>query len=155
MILRMLTLVLPLLAFACAATGEPPATASTARPSIASRIWWNNPDIATVLHLSTAQRSRMDAALGARLPEFRSNRQQRHSAQAAVGEQLEKGDWAAARTAGAVVSGLAGNDARLQVELKIDVLTILSSDQLRELGQKYPHLLRQPWVRMVGTRGNQ
>ena len=111
-------------------------------------IWWHDPAIQKALTLTDEQRGKMDVLLAAyrkkRPPERRTT---------AFHETLVQGTWKQARAESEKLSELAGATIRMRGELKIDVLSILSKEQHKELVDRFPRLIYKPWMRAM--RGDQ
>lgn len=108
--------------------------------------WWNEPSIVEALTLSEAQRKKMDGYLET----FRKTLQGGEGAAArnAFTEALQAGEWKKARSELDEISAEASRPLRAHGQLKIDVLSTLSKEQLAKLVESYPRLISQPWVRM-------
>lgn len=125
---------------------DEPAAAAEPAPAARSgpRVWWNDDQAVETLSLSEEQREKMDAYLA----EYRekSDRESRLTPDAFF-DALRGGDWAKAR---AELKRLS-DDAMVPVEargnLKIEVLALLSDEQLAKLVERYPQLIERPWVR--------
>ncbi len=112
-------------------------------------IWWNQQEVVDKLALTQAQRAAMDAV-------FKSFRQERQVAQErnpilreAFAEALGQGRWQEARRLNQETAELAGDRVAAQPELKIDILSLLTTEQLATFGAEYEHLYQRPWFRRM------
>lgn len=121
---------------------------------LTERVWWNQTDMIEALGLKVEQRQRMDA----RFKSFLSDRVESRGAQrdrsADFYAQLEAKDFDGARQALDELEASTVQQIRAQPEMKIDVLGMLTQQQLDKLGESYDHLFKQPWVRRMGLGGD-
>jgi Spy/CpxP family protein refolding chaperone len=113
--------------------------------------WWNEPKIVETLTLGEEQRKKMDGFLEAFRQELRAGGGP--AARRAFTEALTAGDWKEARARLQELSEEASRPLQAHGELKIDVLSALSKEQLAKLVESYPHLIDQPWIRMPRRGG--
>lgn len=113
--------------------------------------WWNEPTVVEKLTLSEEQRKKMDGYLDT----FRKVLREAEGAAArdAFTEALTAGDWKKARSKLDELSAASSQPLLAHGQLKIDVLSTLSKEQLAKLAESYPRLIGQPWIRTPQRRG--
>ena len=116
-------------------------------------IWWNNDTKVETLSLSEAQRTAMDDELLAFLRARSDNAAAQREAYEAFGVALAAGDETAAREAANQVVELTSAPVRLQSEMMIKVIGLLSAQQRQSMVEEWPRLMSTPWVRQNFTRG--
>jgi len=107
-------------------------------------LWWDDPEIVKALSLSDEQRKKMNEVLA----KYRAN-VPRNPKPEAFHETLVQGDWKAARKEGDKVAEVAAESVRMRGALKIDVLSLLTKEQLGILVDRYPRLIYTPWRRAM------
>lgn len=113
--------------------------------------WWNDPKVVEQLTLSEEQRKKMDGYYENFREALRAG--EGREARSAFTEALKAGDWKKARSSLAQLSKESSLPVQTHGELKIDILSTLSKEQLAKLVEGYPRLIAQPWVRMPPRRG--
>ena len=118
--------------------------AAKGRRKAVEEMWWNDPEVVSHLSLSEDQRKNMDGQYRAYL-ETGPPRLDSVSRDAFV-EALAAGDWDGARARIDEMAEAAVIPLRAHGELKIRLLRQLSDEQRQRFVEKYPQLLRRPWV---------
>jgi len=118
--------------------------AAKGRQKAVEAMWWNDPEIVDHLSLSEDQRKNMDGQYRTYLetgpPRVDS------VARDAFVEALAAGDWNGARARLDDMAEAAVIPLRAHGELKIRLLSQLSKEQHQRFVEKYPQLLKRPWV---------
>jgi hypothetical protein len=118
--------------------------AAKGRQKAVEAMWWNEPEIVSHLSLSEEQRQNMDGQYRTYLDTGPPRRDS--IGREAFAEALAAGDWNGARARLDEMAKAAAVPLREQGELKIRLLSQLSKEQHQRLVEKYPQLLRRPWV---------
>jgi Spy/CpxP family protein refolding chaperone len=113
--------------------------------------WWNDPKVVEQLTLSEEQRKKMDGYYESFREALRAG--EGREARSAFTEALKAGNWKKARSSLAELSKESSLPVQIHGELKIDILSTLSKEQLAKLVEGYPRLIAQPWVRIPPRRG--
>jgi Spy/CpxP family protein refolding chaperone len=108
-------------------------------------IWWNGPAMVEALSLTDAVRAEMDELYRAYL-EARAQSTAEREVRTAFVDALSKGDWGQARKRLDEVASENAAGLKDQGQLKIDVLSLLSDEQLAQLVGSNLDVLRRPWV---------
>jgi len=108
--------------------------------------WWQTPAISDALELTPPQRAAMDGAMRTNLERRNELRMQSRADLKIYNEALDTGDWKAAAKTAEKLAGTAAAQNRLRSQLKIDVLTLLSKEQLAKLVADHAQVIRRPWV---------
>ena len=116
-------------------------------PDDKSAIWWNDQGIVKALTLTDQQRTKMEKYLN-------SYRESVPPAQRpdAFHEALLQGKWKNAHAESEKVAKAASASVRMRANLKIDVLSVLSKEQLQKLVDQQPRLIYKPWKRAMSPR---
>ena len=116
-------------------------------PEDKSALWWNDPGIVKALTLSDKQRTKMEKYL-------KFYRESVPPAQRpdAFHEALVQGEWKNAQAEGGKVAKAASASVQLRATLKIDVLAVLSKEQLQKLVDQQPRLIYKPWKRAMSPQ---
>jgi Spy/CpxP family protein refolding chaperone len=115
-------------------------------PASRARIGWQVPAIQETLEIGESQRASLDRALEATLEKRREAvreyalRRSELASAAAVGTREEIPDLLDE------VEAAAGRMARIESELVVTVLRILTPEQRRTLEARYPRILQRPWI---------
>lgn len=118
--------------------GAPP----TGGPARRGRtVWWNEREIVEALSLSEEQRKKMDGRIDAWR---QANREESPATFASFNEALSLGNWDKARSELEQLSKQTSEPLRARGELKIDLLSTLSDEQLAILVERYPRVIYQP-----------
>ena len=107
-------------------------------------LWWNDPLIVDELTLSRAQRRKMDRAY----QDFRRTAEplrRQPTTQKPYLEALETGNWRAAKSESKKWLDAEQTPKRAMIDLKLEILPMLSADQRARLLEKYPRLIRRNW----------
>ncbi len=118
--------------------------------------WWQDPEISEALSLTPALRATMDGIMRTNLEKRLEIRSASREKSKAFNEALETGEWAAARKAAEKLAKTSADQDRMRSNLKIDILSVLSKDQLATLTADHGQIIRRPWVRQAKdkrTRG--
>jgi len=116
--------------------------------------WWHRSEIVTALELTPEMSDRMDGVLRSNLEKRITLRTDFRDASKAFRKALVGGDWKAADQAAERLAEVSASRERLVSRLKIDVLSLLSTEQLTRLAVDYPKVIRGAWVRRAtGRRG--
>ncbi len=117
-------------------------------------IWWNQEDVIEKLGLAQSQRAAMDTV-------FKRFRLQRLEAQErnpvlreAFTEALRQGKWQQARSLNQETAELAGARVAAQPALKIEILSLLTTEQFATFDAEYEHLYQRPWFRRMNIGGD-
>jgi hypothetical protein len=113
-------------------------------PNASDDLWWNDPSLIKALSLTDEQREKMARVLAAyheKLPTDRSA--------AAFHETLVQGKWQESRAENDKLARIAELSVRMRGDLKVDVLSLLSAEQHRELVDRCPQLIYKPWLRAM------
>ena len=113
-------------------------------PSDKSALWWNDPGVVEALKLTDEQREKMGEYLKAYRKAVPEDRRP-----AEFHEALVQGDWKKARIESEKITKLAETAVRKRGALKIDVLSLLSEEQLGILVDRHPQLVYKPWRRAM------
>ena len=109
-----------------------------------SSLWWNEPGIVKAVSLTEEQRKKMGdlrMVFRKKVPESPK--------MAEFHEALVQGNWKNARAESDKIVARASDSVRLRGTLKIDVLSLLSKEQLKKLVDGYPRLIYKPWRRAM------
>ena len=123
------------------------------RHRLVSKMWWNQPKKIEQLGLGDTQREAMDALLNAFLDDRAALVKHHRQTLGALGDALASGDADVARAQGSAIAEAASAPIRRQVDLRVDVVALLTPDQRQTLASTYPKLLSRLWVRTSPTRG--
>ncbi len=129
---------------------------TSAIDSHVANAWWQDPGISEALSLTPALRAKMDGVMRANLEKRLEIRSASREKSKAFNEALETGEWAAARKAAESLADASADQDRMRSNLKIDILSVLSKDQLATLTADHGQVIRRPWVRQAKdkrTRG--
>lgn len=113
-------------------------------PADGRALWWNDAGIVKALSLTDEQRKKMESYLSAyreTVPEERRR--------AEFHEALVQGRFDEARKELEKLSQLAAASVSTRGRLKIDVLSVLSEEQHKQLVDGYPRLIYKPWGRAM------
>jgi len=122
-----------------------PALAQKAAPPTRERVlWWNDQAVVMRLKLTAETRTKMDQVYGWHQPAIEELKVGR--LRQAFTDSLKKGDWKASTAALQTWADGEQKAAKLAGDLKIGVLSLLSSEQLAELVESAGNqILRAPW----------
>jgi len=139
---------------------EPAAKRRRARQpgELSKRIWWNQETVIETLALEEAQRLRMDEIFHAFVERDGILLERQQKVIEAFYTTLEAGDWASAKSALEKLADDRVEQVMDQPLMKIEVLQLLTPEQLSRFQVEYPNLFRQPWLRrtaMGSPRGQQ
>ena len=126
---------------------EPP---SSTQP--AGTAWWHRSDIVKALNITPELQERMDRVLQVNIGKRVELRTDFRKASRAFREALGVGDWKKAQRAAGSLAGIAATRDRLGSSLKIDILSLLSKEQLARLTVDFPKVVRGPWIRRTEKR---
>lgn len=110
------------------------------------RAWWNRDKLYKTLDLSTDQRREMDALLTSFIELTAELRPRQRSANESFASAAAEGKWQDARQAATLGIETSGAVGEAQIQLVLDVLTLLSDDQRSLVSEQFPHLLRPNWA---------
>jgi Spy/CpxP family protein refolding chaperone len=113
-------------------------------PDDENALWWNDPKIVKDLSLTDEQRQKMSQLLQTYRANVAPNPQMD-----TFHETLVQGSWKEARAETEKLAAAAGTSVRMRGALKIDVLSLLSKEQLANLVDRYPRLIYQRWRRAM------
>ena len=114
--------------------------------SVHAKIWWNQEPKIEVLTLSAEQRTDMDAALDRFLDLRREAISRQRQSFSAFGDALAAGDEEEIRRRGDALAAAMAAPSEGQVELMIEVTSLLSAEQRGELHSRFPKLLSRRWI---------
>ena len=135
------------------ATSKPADGTSATRPAARARVWWQVPAIEQSLAIDAEQRQALDRALdravAARQEAGREYWKLRIelTAVARKGASDERVSQILTR-----LEGVAGRLARIEAELVVEALALLSAEQVAEIEDRYPLLLQRSWMAGSGGR---
>jgi Spy/CpxP family protein refolding chaperone len=109
-------------------------------------IWWNKQRVIKQLQLTQEQRQHMNALLIAHL-DWAGKQQSQKELKGSLHQALAIGDWGSAQRISGQMSTQAAQSTRRQIELKIDVLALLSNEQRQIVSEQLPRILKQPWLK--------
>lgn len=135
-----------LLVTAAALAQESPRSPAVRSPAEGPRIWWNQSRFIEGLALTGEQRGRMDEVLERHLFARRSQRQEYRQARGEVARAARDGRWQEAEAASVRLGEAGAELARLEGELMVAVLRLLSADQRAKLEDGFPMILLRPWL---------
>ena len=142
-----------------AAASEPPGTgAESPSPAekrrrarraedLSKRIWWNQEAVIEKLGLEEAQRRRMDELFHAFVERDERLRERQKELVETFYTRLESGDWEGAERAINALAADRAEQVKDQPLMKIEVIELLTPEQLSRFQAEYPNLFRQPWLR--------
>jgi len=113
-------------------------------PKDKSALWWDDPKIVEALSLTDEQRKKMTE----HVTSYRKNRPRDRKPEA-FQEALVQGDWKAAKSQNQKLAESAAEAVQLRGKLKIDILSLLTKQQLESLNDQHPRLIYQPWRRAM------
>lgn len=134
------------------AAAPPPRPAAVATPPIVARrqvterAWWNQDELIQALQLTDTQRAEMDALLLQAESAWRVAQKSQRQGQRQLRAAIATGDWDTARQASRRVADGMAAVWSAQSNLKIDVLSRLTSAQQQTLAAKYRYVLSQTSV---------
>ena len=109
-------------------------------PGYPTGLWWNDPKIGKALSLTDEQREKMAEHLKAyhkKVPKSQTPKM--------FHETLVQGDWKQARRESDKLGKRAQQSIQVRGTLKINILSLLSEEQLGKLVDRYPRLIYKPW----------
>ncbi len=109
-------------------------------PGYPTGLWWNDPKIGEALSLTDEQQEKMAEHLKAYHKKVPDNQSPK-----VFHETLVQGDWKQARRESDKLGKRAAQSIQLRGTLKIDILSLLSEEQLGKLVDRYPRLIYKPW----------
>lgn len=145
-------------ALAPASAQDPPRTsqsgaANRVQPApggLLRNIWWNQDAVIESLSLQPLQRAKMDG----HFKRFQKTRDETQDAlsenQKRFADALEAGSFDHARQLNDEMAERVGRVTVAQRQLKVEVLALLTPEQLATFRTEYPHLIRQAWFRRMG-----
>ncbi len=117
-------------------------------------IWWNQEDVVEKLGLGQSQRTTMDTVFKKFRREIRQDQERNPVLREAFNEALRQGRWQEARRLNQELAELMGSRVAAQPMLKIEILSLLTSEQLATFGAEYDHLYHRPWFRRMARGGS-
>jgi Spy/CpxP family protein refolding chaperone len=111
---------------------------------IKNPLWWNDNGVVKALTLTDDQRKKM----GAHHKSYRASVPETQKMDA-FHDALKAGNWKNARAENEKTVENAIASVRMRGMLKIDILSLLSKDQLQQLAEKFPRLINKPWRRAM------
>lgn len=140
-------LVVLLASAASVATAQEPDQRGPRRASAeATRIWWNQPRFVEGLGLSAEQREKMNGALEEHLEARREKGRAQQKVRRELFEAAQKGDFEAAEAMQDRFASAAAELARVEGELVVGVLRLMTAEQRGKLAEEFPVILRRPWL---------
>lgn len=116
------------------------------RALAAHRPFWHEPHLATELGFDAGQIESFDRAFESAIAERRSKLRLRRSAEQRRNAALATVDWEAAKKANRDLAKALTRLALIDSQLKVEVLSELRDDQLRQLAEFHPGLISGPWL---------
>lgn len=116
------------------------------------RIWWNQPRYVRGLDLSPELRLELDAELERHRAARAEQMAEVRNARLAVAEALGAGDWPRARSRRAELGQALAEQSTIETGLVQAVLEKLSAQQRKTIVERFPGVLRRPWL-MGGAAG--
>lgn len=153
---RLICYVLSVLVITLAVTLPSFGADTSAIDSLIANTWWQDPGISEALSLTPALRATMDGIMRTNLEKRLELRKASREHLKTYSKGLETGDWAAARKATESLAKASAAQDRMRSNLKIDILSVLSKDQLATLAADHGQVIRRPWIRQTKdqrTRG--
>ena len=130
------------------------AAESPAAGQAAEATWWHRSEIVNALDLSPALLKKMDDVLQTNIGQRLELRSDFRTASKAFREALIAANRQKAEAAAERLADIAASRDRLSSRLKIDILSLLSREQLARLTVDYPKVIRGSWIRHThGHRG--
>ena len=128
---------------------EPPdeAAIQQRRQNLISQMWWNQTQKIETLGLSQEQRTRMDASLQGFLEGRPDGRREQREAFESLGKSLGDGEAEAARSHRDDLAKTFSDPIRAQVDMMIEVVSILTPEQREKLVTLHPRLFSGLWIR--------
>ena len=126
---------------------DPAVEKRNSRSDLVSKLWWNQGPKIELLALSEAQREGMDALLEAYLERRAEDAETRRKALDALGAALLEGNESAARQQAEVLAEATSRPTIEQVDLMIEVTSVLTSEQRSLLAREHPKLFSRFWLR--------
>ena len=111
---------------------------------IKNPLWWNDDGVVKALTLTDDQRKKM----GAHHKSYRASVPETQKMDG-FHDALKAGNWKNARAENEKTVENAIASVRMRGMLKIDILSLLSKDQLQQLAEKFPRLINKPWRRAM------
>lgn len=130
------------------AAASPPATTQPAKPgdALLRKLWWNRSSLVTQFNLTLRQREQMDAKFLAMFQKEREAQRKVQTLRAAYDADLRSGHWGAARMTGEKLAESQKAALAIQHDGRVDVLTLLTEEQLAAVVQAHPRLLTAMWL---------
>ena len=109
------------------------------------RAWWNQDPKIEALALTAEQRGKLDTLAQSYIAGLQADTTRRDAYQA-IADALAEGDLDAARGQTGRLADAAAKIARAQAELLIDGVAVLNAKQRGILADKWPGMLKRPWI---------
>jgi Spy/CpxP family protein refolding chaperone len=135
----------PGLAESVDARASEPATRVDIEGTVAA-MWWNQGKLVRSLDLSRTQREQMDQLLADYLEPWMEMQKRRRTAPRRLMQAYKEGDIETARAVAADLGEAAAFLDGGVATLKVEVLALLSEEQLRTMVEEQQELLRRKWV---------
>ena len=114
--------------------------------ALASKIWWNQKRKINQLGLSEEQREQMDEHLMAYLEGFNTHARAEKQLFRQLGDALTGGDQTLAETTRNELSQSTADTVNRQINMMIEVMSLLSEEQKTQLADQYPLLSSRLWI---------